>query len=118
MPADVRLLAEDLAAPASVQRWVTDLVSAPLMETLNQQNGDIVRASGAPYVFAPREGPRFLDRGGWHLIGARSLLQAAMKLERLPLALRMAGLLSEGELAPHRPWAGACLFGKDAVQSA
>jgi methyltransferase (TIGR00027 family) len=113
MASDVRLLAADLAAPASVQRWITDLVSPPLMETLIEENGDIVRAAGAPYVFAPREGPRFLDRGGWHLIGARSLLQAAMKLERLPFALRMVGLLSEGELAPHRAWAGACLFGKD-----
>jgi methyltransferase (TIGR00027 family) len=113
MTADVRLLAADLAAPASVQRWITDLVSPPLMETLIEQNGDIVRAAGAPYVFAPREGPRFLDYAGWRLIGARSLLQAAMKLERLPFALRMVGLLSEGELAPHRAWAGACLFGKD-----
>ena len=115
MSSDVRQLAADLAAPPSVQRWITDLVSLPLMETLIEETGDIVRAAGAPYVFAPREGPRFLDGGDWRLIGARSLLQAAMKLERLPLALRMVGLLSEGELAPHRAWAGACLFGKDSA---
>ena len=116
MADDVRALAGDLAAAAPFQRWITDVVSPPMLDTLNEHSGDIVRESGAPYLFAPREGPRFLDQTGWRLVGVRSLIQAAMKIERLPIALRMTGLLGESELAANRPWAGACLLGKEPLE--
>jgi methyltransferase (TIGR00027 family) len=112
MRSDVQALSDDLAAVPAFQRWLVDLVSPPMMDLLNEQSGDIVRETGAPYVFAPRQGPAVLDGAGWQLVGVRSLIQTALKLERLPIALRMTAFLSEGEAAANRPWAGACLLGK------
>lgn len=113
MGSDVRELAADLAAPASFHRWITDLVSPPLLETLDQGSGDILRQSGAPYMFAPRDGAAFFEPGPWRLEGVRPLLRTAMKLERLPFALRVAALLGDGQAAALRPWAAACLLAKN-----
>jgi methyltransferase (TIGR00027 family) len=117
MGGDVEALADDLAAVPAFQRWLADLVSPPMLELLNEQSGDIVRETGAPYLFAPRQGPAFLDRAGWQIVGVRSLMQTALKLERLPIALRMTAFLGDGEAAANRPWAGACLLGKNAVET-
>ena len=116
MGGDVQDLTDDLAAVPSFQRWLVDLVSPPLLEMLNEQSGELVRETGAPYMFAPREGPAFLERGGWKVEGVRSLVQTALKQERLPLALRMAGFLGEGDALISRPWAGACLLGKQPLE--
>lgn len=112
MRSDVQALSDDLAAVPAFQRWLVDLVSPPMMDLLNEQSGDIVRETGAPYLFAPRQGPAVLDGAGWQLVGVRSLIQTALKLERLPIALRMTAFLGEAEAAANRPWAGACLMGK------
>lgn len=116
MAGDVRALAQDLAAPAPFAVWLADIVSPPVMDLLNEQSGTFVRESGAPYLFAPREGPAFVDRNGWRVLGVRSLVAVALKQERLPIALRMAAFLGEGDFAPSRPWAGAILLGKDALE--
>jgi methyltransferase (TIGR00027 family) len=117
MSGDVHALADDLAAVPTFHRWLVDLVSPPLMEMLDEQSGEIVRDTGAPYLFAPHEGPAFLERGGWNVEGVRSLIQTALKLERLPIALRMAGFLGEGEAVLSRPWAGACLLRKQPLET-
>jgi methyltransferase (TIGR00027 family) len=57
MRSDVQALSDDLAAVPAFQRWLVDLVSPPMMDLLNEQSGDIVRETGAPYLFAPRQGP-------------------------------------------------------------
>jgi len=117
MAGDVRELADDLGAIPSFQRWVADVVSPPLLDALTEQSGELVRASGTPYLFAPHQGPNALERNGWRLLGVRSLIQTALKLERLPVALRIAGFLGEAEAPVHRPWAGACLLGKDPLEA-
>ena len=115
MRSDVQALSDDLAAVPAFQRWLADLVSPPMLDLLNEQSGDIVRETGAPYLFAPRQGPSFLDVAGWQMVGVRSLMQTALKLERLPIALRMTAFLGEGDIAA-RPWAGACLLGKEPLE--
>lgn len=117
MASDVRALAQDLAAQPAFHHWITDVVSPPMMEALNDASGAIVRESGAPYLFAPREGPAFLERDGWTAIGIRSLLRTALKLERLPVSLRWAALVGDGEAAASRVWAGACVLGKEPLES-
>jgi methyltransferase (TIGR00027 family) len=117
MGGDVLALSDDLAAVPAFQLWLADLVSPPMMDLLNEQSGDIVRETGAPYLFAPRQGPAFLDGAGWRIVGVRSLMQTALKLERLPIALRMTAFLGEGEAAANRPWAGACLLGKYSLEA-
>src|SRR6266487_4102119 len=65
MPDAVCALARDLAACPSVQYWIVDIVSPGLLRMLQEQMGDLVRQAGAPYLFAPAEGPAFFDACGW-----------------------------------------------------
>jgi hypothetical protein len=116
MAGEVRELSHDLHGAPFV-RWIADIVSPPLLEALDEQSGHVVRESGAPYLFAPREGPAVFERAGWRVLGVRSLNQTALKLERLPLSLRMTAFLGEGEMSATRPWAAACLLGKDPLEA-
>lgn len=116
MSADVRELADDIGEPATFERWITDIVSPSLLDMLKEQSGEIVREAGAPYLFAPWNGPQYLDREPWHVAGVQSLMGVALKLERLPIALRVTALLRESEPWTNRPWAGTCLLGKQPLQ--
>jgi hypothetical protein len=75
--------------------------------------GDLVRQAGAPYVFAPPEGPAFFARYGWQAIQVRSILKTAASLERLPPFLRLLSFLSESSGSQgSRPWSGVCMLGR------
>lgn len=116
MAHDAMALAEDLAAPAPFQRWIADVVSPALLQMLGEQSGDFVRETGAPFLFAPYDGPAAFTRAGWEPLVVRPLLPIALKLERLSMALRMLALLRDGQPYADRPWAGACVFGKKAIE--
>jgi methyltransferase (TIGR00027 family) len=116
MSDEVRGLARELSAIPSFHRWLFDIVSPALLPSLNDHSGALVRAAGAPYLFAPREGPAFFARDGWRVLGVRSLLKTAQKLERLPGTLRLLGMMSDGQHHPDRPWAGACLLGNESAR--
>jgi methyltransferase (TIGR00027 family) len=110
MPREVAQLAMDLAA-ASFDYWVTDLASPRALEMMNERVGNIMTDAGAPFLFAPREGPDFFTAHGWTPQEARSMLKAAAKLGRLPLALRMFAMLPETSAAAgDRPWSAVCLL--------
>src|SRR5262249_55180106 len=80
----VASLARDLHAQPTFAHWVVDVVSPGLLTMMNEQMGDLVRQAGAPYLFAPPEGPEFFTPLGWNVAETRSLLKAAGKLGRLP----------------------------------
>ena len=68
-------------------------------------------AAGAPYVFAPAEGPQFFERCGWTPEQVHSILKTAHRLKRLPLMFRMFAMLPESSGAQgNRPWSGVCLL--------
>jgi methyltransferase (TIGR00027 family) len=117
MAGEVGALSRDLAGPPAFQRWIADIASSALIDILNETSGELVREAGAPYVFAPPEGPAFFRDDGWQVLGVRSLVKAAAKLERLPMALRLTAMLPDGSVPGDRPWAGACLLGKDALEA-
>ena len=74
---------------------------------------EAVSEAGAPFLFAPAEGPPFFAAHGWQPIEVRSLLKTAAKLGRLPFALRMFAMLPESDGAQgSRPWSGVCLFAR------
>jgi methyltransferase (TIGR00027 family) len=109
---EVGALAEDLAAPVSFQRWVTDLCSPGLLKLLKEKMGKEMGDS-AVLKFAPPEGPPFFGPHGWKPLEVRSFMKTAAKLKRLPIFLKIISLLPESNGAQgSRPWAGACLMGK------
>jgi methyltransferase (TIGR00027 family) len=117
MPHEVGALALDLARPASFQFWASDLASPGLLEMLKQRTGALVNQAGAPYLFAPAEGPPFFNAYGWTAAEVRSILKAAAKLGRLPLAMRMLSMLPESAGAQgSRPWSAVCMFARNATR--
>ncbi|HMB79768.1 MAG TPA: SAM-dependent methyltransferase [Vicinamibacterales bacterium] len=113
MPDAVASLARDLAAPPSFQHLALDLASPGLIEMMKQSVGNAMNDAGAPFLFAPPDGPPFFSAHGWQPIEVRSILKAAGKLGRLPLAMRMFAMLPESDGAQGaRPWSAVCLFGR------
>jgi hypothetical protein len=86
--------ARNLAAPASFQRWTTDLRSPRLLTTLQKQVGSRLGQAGAPLQFAPEQGPAFFTEYGWTPIDVRSMLQTAT-LKRLPSLMRLFALFPD-----------------------
>jgi methyltransferase (TIGR00027 family) len=108
----VGAFAEDLAAPPSFQRWVTDLCSPGLLKLLKKKMGTQMGDS-AVLKFAPPEGPAFFGPHGWQPLEVRSFMKTAAQLKRVPFFLKIMSLLPESNGAQgSRPWAGACLLGK------
>jgi methyltransferase (TIGR00027 family) len=113
MPDAVAALTRDLGGPASFQHLVLDLASPGLVEMMKQSMGEAMRDAGAPFLFAPAEGPPFFSAHGWQPIEVRPLLKTAAKLGRLPLALRMFAALPDSDGAQgSRPWSAVCLFAR------
>jgi methyltransferase (TIGR00027 family) len=111
MPHDVGALATDLAGPSTFHHWVVDLTSPGLLAMLQDRLGEALQHAGAPFLFAPNEGPEFFARFGWPPVEVRSILKTAAKLGRLPLALRMMAMLPESSgRQGSRPWSGVCLL--------
>lgn len=104
-PEQVATLARDLAAQAPFRRWVTDLSSPGLMKMLSQRDGQAIADAGAPFRFAPPEGPDFFKPLGWTPARVNSLLPAAKRLRRLSFFMRIIASLPESpQRNPNRPW--------------
>jgi methyltransferase (TIGR00027 family) len=113
MPDAVAALARDLAGPPAFQHWILDLASPGLMEMMKSSVGSAMSAAGAPFIFAPAEGPPYFSAHGWQPIEVRSLLRTAAKLGRLPMTLRMFAMFPESNGAQgSRPWSAVCLFAR------
>jgi len=102
---EVASLARDLAAVPRFLTWIIDLASPGLVKMMNAQGGDMVAAAGAPFKFAPAEGPGFFTPLGWKPAQVASLLKTAGRLKRLPMFLKLISLLPEPpKPSPTRPW--------------
>jgi methyltransferase (TIGR00027 family) len=113
MANDVCELGVDLARPASFTEWAVDIVSPGLLSMLQERMGTVMSEAGAPYLFAPVDGPAFFERCGWTPVEVHSMLKTAHALRRLPLMLRMFAVMPEAAGAQgSRPWAGVCLLRK------
>jgi methyltransferase (TIGR00027 family) len=105
------VLATDLAQESSMSYWAFDIVSPGLLEILRKQGGGTELAqAGAPFKFAPPEGPDVFRRYGWRPLEVQSTFKAASKARRLPWSLKLFGLFPEKNGAQgKRPWSGMCL---------
>ena len=109
---EVGVLATDLAREPSFHYWAFDIVSPGLLEMLRKQGGGAELAqAGAPFKFAPAEGPGFFARYGWRPADVQSAFKAAVRTKRLPWSLRIFSFLPESNGAQgKRPWSGICLM--------
>ena len=108
---DVGVLATDLARQPAFRYWICDILSPGLLEMLRREGGAELERAGAPFKFAPPEGPEIFRRYGWQPLLVRSTLKAASRAGRLPWALKLFGLFPEANGAQgKRPWAGLCLL--------
>jgi methyltransferase (TIGR00027 family) len=110
---EVGALARDLAAGSHFQRWILELGSPGLLRMMQRTAGKQLREVGAPFKFAPAEGPAFFTPHGWEPMDVKSLLKTATQFKRPPFFLRLLGRLPEQKKpAGNRPWSGVCLFKK------
>lgn len=107
---EVGSLAADLAAVPSFHHWVTDLCSPGLLRMLEKKWGKHLSGAGAPFRFAPPEGPPFFARYGWNPVDVRSMMKTAGHLQRLPFLLRLLAKLPDSKgVQGSRPWSGVVL---------
>jgi len=110
---EVAALAKDLAVGSHFQRWILDLHSPGLLRIMQRTTGKQLSEVGAPFKFAPAEGPAFFTAHGWEPIDVKGLLKTATRFKRPPFYLRLLGRLPEKKgPAGNRPWSGVCLFKK------
>ena len=110
---EVAALAKDLASGASFQRWLMDLCSPGLLKMMQKTTGKRLSEIGAPFKFAPAQGPEFFSPHGWEPMEVKGILKAAAQFKRPPLLLRLFALLPEKKgPAGNQPWSGVCLFKK------
>jgi methyltransferase (TIGR00027 family) len=110
---EVAAVARDLAASAHFQRWILDLHSPGLLRMMQRTTGKQLLEVGAPFKFAPVEGPAFFMPHGWEPSDVKGLLKTATRFKRPPFFLRLLGRLPEKKgPAGNRPWSGVCLLKK------
>jgi methyltransferase (TIGR00027 family) len=108
---EVAHLAEDLAAHASFRSWAVDVVSPGLMRMMARQSGEQLERAGAPFQFAPEEGPEFYVSHGWKPAEVHSVFKTARRLRRLPFALSVLAMRPEPKKPkPNAIWSGVCLM--------
>ena len=100
-------LATDLAEPPSFRSWITDLASPGLLRMLQPDWGKEVERAGAPFRFAPEDGPAFFSRFGWRVESVEESFRAAARIDRLPRWMRpFTWLPSPKKWNPKRTWSG------------
>jgi methyltransferase (TIGR00027 family) len=110
---EVAALAKDLAASSHFQHWIMDLASPGLLRMMQRTTGYQLSKVGAPFKFAPAEGPAFFSPHGWEAVDVKGLLKTATRFKRPPFFLRLLGRLPEQKgPAGNRPWSGVCMFKK------
>jgi methyltransferase (TIGR00027 family) len=112
-PEEAGWLAEDMAACPSFRSWAIDIASPGLVAMLQKQIGRELDRAGAPFRFAPAEGPAYFERYGWNVGEIRGVLKTAARLKRVPLLMRLFALIPERQPAGSRPWSGVCLLTRE-----
>jgi methyltransferase (TIGR00027 family) len=114
-PAEVVLLAKDLSAQPTFQRWIFDLHSPGLLRIMQRTAGAHLSQVGASFKFGPAEGPAFFEPCGWKVIDVQGLLKTSARFKRPPFALCLLSHLPERKGAQgSRPWSGVCLMERSA----
>jgi methyltransferase (TIGR00027 family) len=104
-------LTQELARYPAFQTWITDLISPRLLEMIDRDWGNALRAGGAPMRFAPPNGPAFFSGQGWKVVASHSTFSVAAQLKRLPWLMSLfAWLPGTDQFHARRPWAATCVL--------
>jgi methyltransferase (TIGR00027 family) len=95
----VRGLGRALASRTGIRWWVLDVTSPAILRMLTRGMGP--HLDNAPLKFAPPDGVAFFETLGWRAKDIRSMFREAVRFRRVPLVLRLFGLLPEPD--PRRP---------------
>jgi methyltransferase (TIGR00027 family) len=111
-PEEAAMLASELAGRSHFRRWILEVVSPAVLDTMNRTAGDHVHQAGVSFQFGPAEGPAFFVRHGWDLAEGQSVLKTAIRLNRIPMHPRVQDLLPDVPAAGENslPWVGVCRF--------
>jgi methyltransferase (TIGR00027 family) len=111
-PQEVAALASDLERQSHFRRWILEIVSPAVLETMRRTTGQQLQEAGASFQFAPAEGPAFFTRCGWNLADVQGVLKTAVRLARTPIDPKFLDLIPDSPAGdPHSlPWLGVCLF--------
>jgi len=110
---EVAALARAMASGTNFQRWIMDLGSPGLLKMMQNTTGRHLSKVGAPFKFAPAQGPEFFVPHGWKPMEVKPVLQTAAQFKRPPLLLRLLARLPQKKgPAGNRPWSGVCLHRK------
>src|SRR4029077_19503895 len=116
---DVGVLATDLARQPTFRYWICDIVSPGLLEMLRKGGGVELERAGAPFKFAPPEGPEVFRRYGWRPLEVRATFKYADKAHCLPWPLKLFGFFPESNGAKgKRPWSGLCFLEQSSTRTA
>lgn len=111
-PEEAATLASDLAGKNHFRRWIAEIVSPAVLDTMTRTAGGHLQKVGVSFQFGPAEGPAIFARCGWDLVTAQSVLKTAIRLDRTPTHPQLDYLLPDvppsGENI--KPWVGVCLF--------
>ncbi len=112
-PDNVDGLGREMASVPGFRYWLTDLISPKLLELIEKEWGQVLRAGDAPMHFAPASGPAYFESLGWKAVECRSAFMEAGRLRRLPWFFHLFTFFPGGErYTAKRPWSGACLLGR------
>lgn len=105
-------LAKDLAIEPTFRRWVLDIVSPGLLKMMLKSWEKILQGAAAPITFAPEEGPKFFERGGWTPVEINSVLKAAGVAKRLKFPLWLFAKFPDFKdgKAGKQPWSAVCVM--------
>jgi methyltransferase (TIGR00027 family) len=110
-PDEVVALASELAGMDHIRRWILEMASPAVLDSMTRTLGCYLEEAGGSFQFGPAEGPTFFSRYGWDLVSAQSVPKTAIRLGRTGFDPKMHHLLPDLPPAGNvQPWVGVCLF--------
>ncbi|HET7565940.1 MAG TPA: class I SAM-dependent methyltransferase [Gemmatimonadaceae bacterium] len=82
-PEQVGALATDLHAQPSFTSWITEIASPYILRMMQRMWGKQLGAARAPMHFGPAEGGEFFRPYGWRVAESRSVMDEAVRLNRM-----------------------------------
>src|SRR5205085_2931464 len=95
LPASLQWIEIDLPEILAYNEGILALASPGLLKMMQKTMGKHLSQVGAPFKFAPAQGPEFFTPHGWNAMEVKPVLQTAAQFKRPPLLLRLLARLPQ-----------------------